>query len=180
MQTQQSWTIDDVIVTRMPSAHQRVWVTIGSEADIKHLMKTWEGVYRFRLEDIPENRDVYWCLTNVMFHKQRRDTIRITEGVVQVDRRRLKELRDGVDWLFDHLAEEHHEDRYEWFDHIKGWVRCDDAPQPLTDLEDARRCITTIDTILDVTADNVKSLTARSSDVFSATVSTHPGVQIFR
>ncbi|WP_428427295.1 hypothetical protein [Pararhizobium sp.] len=161
MQTQQSWTIDDITVTRMPSAHHRVWVTIGSEADIKHLMKTWDGVYRFQIQDIPENSDVYWCLTNVLFHSQRRDTIRINNGAVQVDRRRLKELRDGVDWFFDLLAEEHHPDRYEWFDHIKDWVRCDDAPQPLTELEDARRCIVTIDAIFEVTADNVIRLSDR-------------------
>ena len=161
MQTQQSWTIDDITVSRMPSAHRRVWVTIGSEVDIKHLLRTWGGVYKFRLEDIPENKDVYWDLTNVMFHWHRRDTIRITNGNVEVDRRRLKQLRDSVDWLFDHLADEHHEDRYEWFEHFDDWVRCDDAPQPLTDLEDARRCIVTIHAIFEVTADNVIRLSDR-------------------
>lgn len=162
MQNLQSWTIDDIVVTRMPPAHRRSWVAIGSEPDIKHVMRLWGDLYRFNLSEIPENADVYWDITNKLLHNGRRDTVRITNGTVEIDRRKLEEFREGCDWLFDMLAEEHSEERYEYFAHLKDWVRCDDAPQPITELEDARRAIDVLDAIFEIAADNVIRVSDRA------------------
>lgn len=161
MQNLQSWTIDDIVVTRLPPAHARSWVAIGSEIDIRHMLKTWDVVLRFHLEALPENMDVYWDLVNKLIQGHRRDTVRITNGVVELDRRRLKELRDGVDWLADYLCDEHQADYLEFVPHINLYVRRDDAPQNITERDDAHWAVNVCDNIMDITADNVVRLSDR-------------------
>ncbi|KQQ72451.1 hypothetical protein ASF70_13045 [Rhizobium sp. Leaf321] len=134
---------------------------IGSAPDLRHLMRQWEVMFRFNLSEIPEDRDIYWDLINVILQGARRGTVRVTNHVVEIDRRKLKELRDGLDWLADMLADEHGDDHYEWTAFLDDWTRKDDAPQQITELNDARRALIIIEDILDIAADNVVRLADR-------------------
>ncbi|WP_162237988.1 hypothetical protein [Rhizobium sp. Leaf321] len=118
-------------------------------------------MFRFNLSEIPEDRDIYWDLINVILQGARRGTVRVTNHVVEIDRRKLKELRDGLDWLADMLADEHGDDHYEWTAFLDDWTRKDDAPQQITELNDARRALIIIEDILDIAADNVVRLADR-------------------
>ncbi|KQQ72400.1 hypothetical protein ASF70_12765 [Rhizobium sp. Leaf321] len=160
MQTQ-SWTIDDIVVTRIPQPFSRSWVAVGSAPDMRHLLRTWELMLRFNFQDIPENGDIYWDLLNVLVQHSRRGTVRVTEMTVEIDRRKLKQLRDGLDWFYTMVADEHADDHYEWTAFLNHWTRKDDAPQPITELDDARRALIIIDSIMDITADNVVRLADR-------------------
>lgn len=54
-----------------------------------------------------------WQLADAL-HGRRSDVVRIREDLVSIDRRHLKDFRDQIDWLWEHLADEHGDQRYAW------------------------------------------------------------------
>lgn len=138
-----------------PSAASRTdWVSLGSEYDISHVVRLWQLVMRFRIESLPEDESVMWQIADAL-RGRRSDVVRIREADVAIDRRHLKEFRDQLDWLWEHLADEHGDQRYAWCRDVGEWLRMPTEQPPITDLEDARRAVEIIDDLMDVAADNV-------------------------
>lgn len=130
------------------------WVSLGSEYDIAHVTRLWQLIMRFRLESLPDDGHVMWQIADAL-RGRRSDVVRIREGVVSIDRRHLKDFRDQLDWLWDHLADEHGDQRYAWCRDVGEWLRIPTEQPPITGLEDARRAVEIIDDLMDVAADNV-------------------------
>ncbi|MBB4064027.1 hypothetical protein [Gellertiella hungarica] len=107
-----------------------------------------------RLWEIPDSDSIAWDLADVLLQGYRRDTVRVVDGMLQIDRRHLRELRDQADWLLDYITDEHGDHRYVWCRDVGDYVRVSDE-QPVTDLDDARRVIPTIEGIREVAAENV-------------------------
>lgn len=139
---------------RRPAAPRVDWVSLGSEYDIAHVVRLWQLVMRFRIESLPDDESVMWQLADSL-RGRRGDAVRILEGIVSIDRRHLKEFRDQLDWLWEHLADEHGDQRYAWCRDVGEWLRMPTEQPPITDLEDARRAVEIIDDLMDVAADNV-------------------------
>lgn len=133
------------------------WVSLGSEYDIAHVVRLWQLVMRFRIESLPEDESVMWQIADAL-RGRRSDVVRIREADVAIDRRHLKEFRDQLDWLWEHLADEHGDQRYAWCRDVGEWLRMPTEQPPITDLEDARRAVEIIDDLMDVAADNVVKL----------------------
>ena len=130
------------------------WVSLGSEYDIGHVVRLWQLVMRFRIDDLPEDESVMWQLADKL-KGRRSDIVRIQDAVVSIDRRHLKDFRDQIDWLWDHLADEHGDHRYAWCRDVGEWIRIETEQPPITDLEDARRAIDIIAALDELVADNV-------------------------
>ncbi|MGO7273905.1 hypothetical protein ACCT18_01205 [Rhizobium ruizarguesonis] len=137
--------------------HVTDWVSLGSEYDIGHVVRLWQLVICFRLEDLPDDESIMWQLADKL-RGRRSDIVRIHEAEVGIDRRHLKDFRDQIDWLWDHLADEHGEQRYRWSQNVGDFVRMETERPPITDLEDARRAIDIITALDDLVADNVVKL----------------------
>jgi len=133
------------------------WVSLGSEYDISHIARLWQLVMRFRIESLPEDESLMWQLADKL-RGRRSDIVRIEEAVVSIDRRHLKDFRDQIDWLWDHLVDEHGEHRYVWCPDLGDWIRIESEQPPITDLEDARRAIDIITALDDVLVGNVIKL----------------------
>lgn len=139
---------------RRPAAPRVDWVSLGSEYDIAHVVRLWQLVMRFRIDDLPEDESIMWQLADAL-RGRRGDAVRILEGEVLVDRRHLKDVRDQADWLWDHLADEHGVQRYRWSRDVGDYVRIESEQPPITTLEDARKSIAILEILDDVLADNV-------------------------
>ena len=157
----------EITIDRFPSHHYfhlrrrpvtRVdWVSLGSEYDIAHIVRIWQLVMRFRIESLPEDESLMWQLADKLGGR-RSDIVRIQDAVVSIDRRHLKDFRDQIDWLWDHLVDEHGDQRYSWCRDLGDWVRIESEQPPITDLEDARRAIDIIKALDELVADNVVKL----------------------
>jgi hypothetical protein len=132
-------------------------VTLGSEYDISHVFRLWQRVMRYNIQDLPEDESVMWQLVDKLGGR-RSDIVLIHDGIVSIDRCHMGDFRDGLDWLLDHLCDEHGDHRYAWFRDVGDWVRVETAAPPITDLEDARRAIEIIDCLTELAADNVVKL----------------------
>lgn len=139
------------------SAPRTDWVSLGSEYDINHVVRLWQLVMRFRLEDLPDDESVIWQLADKL-KGRRSDIVRIQDAVVSIDRRHLKDFRDAVDWLWDHIVDEHGDHRYEWCRDLGDWVRIESEQPPITGLKDARRAIDIMGVLDELVADNVIKL----------------------
>lgn len=140
------------------AAAQKIdWIQLGSEYDIAHINRLWQRVMCFNLQDLPEDESVMWQLADRLGGR-RSDIVRIHDGIVSIDRRHMGDFRDGVDWLWDHLCDEHGDHRYCWSRDFGDWVRIETEQKPITDLEDARRVIDIIDALKELAADNVVML----------------------
>lgn len=153
----------DVAIDRFPTCSTRArrlaaprvdWVSLGSEYDIGHVSRLWQQVMRFRLEDLPDDDCIMWQLAD-RIRGRKTERVWIRDGVVSIDRRNLKDFRDQIDWLCEHLADEHGDQRYAWCRDVGQWLRIPTEQPPITDLEDARRAVEIIDDLMDVAADNV-------------------------
>ncbi len=155
----------DVAVERFPTWSSRArrlaapradWVSLGSEYDIGLIVRLWQLVMRFRLESLPDDESIMWQIADAL-RGRRSDAVRIQEADVAIDRRHLKDFRDAIDWLWDHLADEHGDQRYSWCRDVGEWLRIPTEQPPITSLEDARRAVEIIDDLMDV-ANNVMKL----------------------
>lgn len=133
------------------------WVSLGSEYDISHVVRLWQLVMRFRLDDLPDDESVMWQVADKL-KGRRSDIVRIQDAVVSIDRKHLKEFRDAADWLWDHLADEHGDHRHRWCHDLGDYVRMESEQPPITNLEDARRAIDIIQALDELVADNVVKL----------------------
>ena len=133
------------------------WASLGSEYDIAHIVRLWQLVMRFRIESLPDDESVMWQLADKLGGR-RSDIVMIREAVVSIDRRHLKDFREAVDWLWDHLVDEHGEHRYAWCRDLGDWVRIDSEQPPITNLEDARRAIDITTALDDALVGNVIKL----------------------
>lgn len=113
------------------------WVTVGPLHEIALLMQLWSRILQYRLHDTPESDCIAWDLTDVLLQGYDRDTVRINDGMIQIDRRQLAELRDQAEWLYDALSDEHADD-----------VLPD--VQQVTDYDDACRVVPVIESIRDI------------------------------
>lgn len=96
-----------------PAAQRVDWVCLGSEHDIAHIARLWQLVMRFRLEDLPDDESIMWQLSDKL-RGRRSDIVRIQNADVEIDSRHLKDFRTQNDWLWDHLVDEHGEQRYQF------------------------------------------------------------------
>ena len=156
----------DTVVERFPSWSTRArrlttprvdWVSLGSEYDISHVVRLWQLIMRFRLESLPDDESVMWQIADAL-RGRRSDAVRIREADVAIDRRHLKDFRDAIDWLWDHLVDEHGEYRYHFSRDVGDFVRIESEQPPITDLEDARKAIDIIEALDEILADNVIKL----------------------
>lgn len=139
---------------RQTAAPRTDWVSLGSEYDIAHVVRLWQLVMRFRIESLPDDDSVMWQIADKL-KGRRSDVVRIQDAVVSIDRRHLKDFRDQIDWLWDHLVDEHGEQRYHFSRDVGDFVRIESELPPITNLEDARRAIDIIKALDDLLADNV-------------------------
>ncbi|MGN8152710.1 hypothetical protein ACTJK5_10585 [Agrobacterium sp. 22094] len=137
-----------------PSAQRVDWVCLGSEHDIAHIVRLWQLVMRFRLEDLPDDESIMWQLSDKL-RGRRSDIVRIREADIEIDRLHLKDFRDQIDWLWDHLVDEHGEQRYQFSRDFGDFVRIESEQKPITDLYDARRAVDIITALDELIADNV-------------------------
>ncbi|RVL94724.1 hypothetical protein [Sinorhizobium meliloti] len=133
------------------------WVSLGSEYDIRHIARLWQLVMRFRIESLPDDESIMWQLADKLGGR-RSDIVHIGEADVSIDRRHLKDFRDQLDWLWDHLVDEHGERRHSWCGDVGEWSRIETEQPPITDLEDARRAVEIIDCMMDEANNNVIKL----------------------
>ncbi len=136
---------------------QVTWVSLGSEYDIGHIVRLWQLVMRFRIESLPEDENVMWQIADKLGGR-RSDIVRIREGNIIIDRRHLKGFRDQVDWLWDHIIDEHDEQRYAWCGDAGEWRLIESEQPPITDIEDARRAIEIIDSLMEAANNTVIKL----------------------
>lgn len=132
------------------------WVSLGSEYDIAHIVRLWQQVMRFRIADLPEDESIMWQLSDKLGGR-RSDIVRIQDAVVSIDRRHIRDFRAAMDWLWDEICADHPEDLYEDHGTVEepAWIRKDDAPTPMTALEDSQRAIEIIEALRDGWVDNV-------------------------
>jgi hypothetical protein len=142
--------------TRRPVSRVRAadWVSLGSEYDIRHVVRLWELVMRQRLHDLPDDDSVIWQIADAL-NCRTSDAVVVRDGLVLVDRRHLGEFRESMDWLWNHLVDEHGDERYYWSRTTGDWLRIPSEHRPITSLEDARRAIEILDVLMDTVVDNV-------------------------
>lgn len=135
------------------------WLALGSEYDIAHISRLWQRVMRFNLHELPDDESIMWQLADRLGGR-RSDIVRIQDAVVSIDRRHMGDFRDGVDWLWDHLCDEHADERHVNIgtEEDPVWVRKEDELPPIINLEDAQRAIDIIDVLRELAADNVVKL----------------------
>ncbi len=120
-----------------PSRPKLDTVRLGSEYDIAHVCRVWQRIMRFRLDCLPDDLDVMWSLSDVLLGNCNRPGVYVFGAVVSVDRKLMNEFRQQIDFLWDHLCEEHHDDLYEL---VGGnWERLEGARAPIISIEDANR-----------------------------------------
>jgi hypothetical protein len=116
------------------------WVSLGSEYDIGHIVRLWQRVMCFHIDELPDDESVMWQLADKL-QGRRSDIVKIQGAIVSIDRRHIVDFREGIDYLWDHLCEEHADDLYE--NHgTQGepeWIRLKTATPPITTLEDSQR-----------------------------------------
>lgn len=135
--------------------HQVIdWVALGSEYDINHVVRLWQRVMRFHIDQLPDDESIMWQLADKL-QGRRSDIVRIQDAIVSIDSRHMAPFREALDWLWEYLADEHGDDRHRWCRDLGEWVRIETEQPPITDLEDARRAVDIIDALMDVAADNV-------------------------
>ncbi len=135
--------------------HQVIdWAALGSEYDIGHVVRLWQRVMRFHIDQLPDDESIMWQLADKL-QGRRSEIVRIHDAVVAIDRRHMATFREALDWLWEYLADEHGDHRHRWCRDLGEWIRIETEQPPITDLEDARRAIEIIDALLDVAADNV-------------------------
>ncbi|MDR6587401.1 hypothetical protein [Agrobacterium tumefaciens] len=142
-----------------PAQPRTDWVKLGSEYDIAHISKLWQQVMRFRLEDLPNDESIMWQLADKL-RGRRSDIVIIREAVVSIDRRHMRDFREAIDWLWDELCDDHQDDfcdAHTEDDEIV-CIRKDDAPPPMTKLEDSRTAIEIIEALRDGWVDNIVKL----------------------
>jgi len=130
------------------------WISLGSEHDIAHVVRLWQHVLRFRLDQLPDDEHVMWQVADKLRGRGSR-VVRIRDGVLDIDRRHLHAFREAIDWLWDHLCDEHGDHRYAWCRDVGEWIRIETEVQPITDFAEARLAVEIIESIMDVAADNV-------------------------
>lgn len=130
------------------------WVALGSDYDLGHISRLWQRIMRFRLDALPDDESIMWQLADAL-RGRRSDIVRIQEAIVFIDRRHLAAFREAIDWLWDHLTEEHGDHMYRWSRDVGDYTRIETEQPAVTALEDARRAITIIDRLMDLAADNV-------------------------
>ena len=132
------------------------WVSLGSEYDIAHIVRLWQLAMRFSIESLPDDESVMWQLADKL-RGRRSDTVMIREAVVSIDRRHMAAFREAMDWLWDEVCADHPEDYYEDHGTVEEpiWIRKDDAPTPMTALEDSQRAIDIIEALRDGWVDNI-------------------------
>lgn len=95
-----------------------------------------------------------WQLADKL-NGRRSDILRIHDAIVSIDNRHMADFREGVDWIWNFMADEHGEHRYAWCHEFGNYVRIESEQPPITNLEDARKAVEIIDILMDITADNV-------------------------
>ncbi len=130
------------------------WVALGSEYDIAHISRLWQQIIRFRLDQLPDDESIMWQLADAL-RGRRSDAVMIHEAIVSIQRCHLAAFREAIDWLWDHLNEEHGDHMYRWSRDVGDYTRIETEQSAITELEDARRAVDIIDTLMDVAADNV-------------------------
>lgn len=132
------------------------WVSLGSEYDISHIARLWQLVMRFRIKSLPDDESIMWQLADKLGGR-RSDIVRIQEAVVYIDRRHLAAFRESMDWLWDELCADHSDDYYKPHGPAEGplWNRVEDAPTPMTALDDSQTAIEIIEALRDGWVDNV-------------------------
>lgn len=140
-----------------PSRPKLDTVRLGSEYDIAHLCRVWQRVMRFRLDCLPDDLDAMWSLSDVLLGNCSRPGVYLFEGVVSIDRKVLREFLDQIDFIWDHLAEEHHERFYVNLGTAKKskWKRRLDAPEPIIALEVSYRAHDIMEALHPSWVDNV-------------------------
>jgi hypothetical protein len=128
-------------------------VCLGSEYDIAHICRLWQRVMTYRIDCMPENTNILWCLSDVLTSGYRDPAVHRDSGMVSIARRHVSEFRTQIDWLWDHLCDEHADDLYELVD--QEWQRVEGAAAPIVRLEDSQRAIEIIDALYESWADNV-------------------------
>lgn len=153
----------EAIIERFPdwnSRPQRVqrpmvdWVALGSEYDIGHIVRLWQRVMRFHIDQLPDDESIMWQLADKL-QGRRSDIVKIREAIVSIERGHMAAFREQIDWLWEFLADEHGDHRYRWCRDVGEWIRIETEQPPITDLGDARRAVKIIDNLMDVAADNV-------------------------
>lgn len=130
------------------------WVALGSDYDIGHIARLWQRVMRFHIDQLPDDESIMWQLADKL-QGRRSDIVRIHEAIVSIKRGHMAAFREQIDWLWEFLADEHGDHRYRWCRDVGEWIRIETELPPITALEDARRAVDIIDTLMDVAADNV-------------------------
>lgn len=123
--------------TRQPKID---WIELGSEYDIGHIVRLWQRVMRFHIDQLPDDESIMWQLADKL-QGHRSDIVRIQDAIVSIDSRHMADLRAGMDYLWDHLCEEHADDLYEnhGTEDEPMWLRIETAAPPITNLEDSQR-----------------------------------------
>lgn len=140
-----------------PAAHLRQaidWRALGNEYDIGHVVRLWQRVMRFHIDQLPDDENVMRQLADKL-QGRRSDIVRIQEAIVSIERGHMAAFREQIDWLWGFLADEHGDHRYRWCHDVGEWLRIETELPPITNLEDARRAVDIIDALMDVAADNV-------------------------
>lgn len=130
------------------------WVALGSDYDIGHISRLWQQIIRFRLDKLPDDESIMWQLADAL-RGRRSDIVRIHEAIVSIEHRYMAAFREQIDWLWDHLTEEHGDHMYRWSRDVGDYVRIETEQPAVTGLEDASRAITIIDRLMDLVDDNV-------------------------
>ncbi len=130
------------------------WVALGSEYDIGHISRLWQRVMHFRLDALPDDESIMWQLADAL-RGRRTDAVKIREAVVSIERRHMAAFREQIDFLWNHVAEEHGEHRYAWCRDVGDYVRIKTEQPAVTELEDARKAHDIIKALYSGWADNV-------------------------
>ncbi|MBB3520969.1 hypothetical protein [Rhizobium sp. BK456] len=140
-----------------PSEPKLDVVRLGSEYDIAHICRVWQRVMLFKFDCLPDDLDVMWSLADVLLGNCSRPGVYIVDAIVSIERRVLRQFLDQIDFIWDHLAYEHHEQFYE----ILGteekpiWKRRAKAPEPIISLEDSYRAHDIMEALHPSWTDNV-------------------------
>ncbi|UFS81531.1 MULTISPECIES: hypothetical protein [Rhizobium] len=140
-----------------PSRPKLDVVRLGSEYDTAHICRVWQRIMRFRLDCLPEDLDVMWSLSDVLLGHCSRPGVSVFEGVVSIDSKLVKEFLDQIDFIWEHLCDEHH-DRFYVNHGTKNkpkWKRRLDAPEPIVSLEDSYRAHDIMEALHPSWVDNV-------------------------
>ncbi|MDR6663999.1 hypothetical protein [Rhizobium sp. 1399] len=136
-----------------PSEMKLDVVRLGSEYDIAHICRVWQRVMLFKFDCLPDDLDVMWSLADVLLGNFSRPGVYVSEAVVSIDRKLIEEFRQQVDFIWDHLCEEHNDDLYELVG--DNWERIEGVRAPIVSIEDANRAHDIIMALYPSWAENV-------------------------